>query len=100
MRFTYRSRFNEEVNRRGAIKPLIGLGCSPVLDSGTKKLFLTWIRSALRQKRIEVPDCSGPVGWSLAHCFFRINQNDPEEESLQEPGEESPRFQAQVEDAP
>jgi hypothetical protein len=32
--------FNEELTRRGAIKPLIGLGCSPVLVTGTKKLFL------------------------------------------------------------
>jgi len=80
MRFTYRSRFNEEVNRRGAIKPLIGLGCSPVLDSGTKKLFLTWIRSALRQKRIEVPDHNGRVNRSLAHSFFQIDQNDHEDD--------------------
>jgi hypothetical protein len=52
---------NGELNRRGAIKPLIGLGCAPVLVSGTKKLFLKWIRIALRQKRIEVPDCNGSV---------------------------------------
>jgi hypothetical protein len=71
--------FNEELNRRGAIKPLIGLGCSPVLVSGTKKLFLKWIRTALRQKRIEVPDCNGPLRWSLAHSFFRIDENDLEE---------------------
>jgi hypothetical protein len=68
--------FNEELNCRGAIKPLIGLGCSPVAVSGTKKLFLKWIRSALRQKRIEVPECNGPVSWRLGHSFFRINQND------------------------
>jgi hypothetical protein len=92
--------FNEEINHRGAIKPLIGLGCSPVMVSGTKKLFLKWIRTALRQKRIEVPDCAGPVGWDLDHSFFHISQNDLEEASRQEPGEESPSFQAQAEDAP
>jgi len=91
---------NEEINRRGAIQPLIGVGCSPVLVSGTKKLFLKWIRSALRQKRIEVPDHNGPVRWSLAHSFFRINQNDVEEGTRQEPSEESPCFQAQGEEAP
>ena len=58
--------FNEEINRRGAIKPLIGLGCSPVLISGTKKLFLKWIRRALRQKRIAFPESNGPVRWNLA----------------------------------
>jgi hypothetical protein len=82
--------FNEELNRRGAIKPLIGLGCSPVLVSGTKKLFLKWIRRALRQKRIEVPDCNGPVRWSLANSFFPINQNDLRQGSRQGPGQESP----------
>ena len=81
--------FNDELNRRGAIKPLIGLGCSPVLVSGTKKLFLKWIRRALCQKRIEVPNRNGPVGWNLAHSFFRINQNDLEEESRQELSEET-----------
>ena len=81
--------FNEELTRRGAVKPLIGLGCSPVLVSGTKKLFLKWIRTALRQKRIEVPACNGPVRWSLANSFFRINQNDLEAGSRQEIGEET-----------
>ena len=76
--------FNEELNRRGANKPLIGLGCSPVLVSGTKKLFLKWIRSALRQKQIEVPDRNGPVRWRLANSFFRIDQNDQEENLRQE----------------
>jgi hypothetical protein len=55
-----------------------------VLVSGTKKLFLKWIRRALRLKRIEVPDCNGPVRWSLARSFFRINQNDLEDGSQQE----------------
>jgi len=82
--------FNEELNRHGAIKPLIGLGCSPVLVSGTKKLFLKWIRRALRQKRIEVPDCNGPVRWSLSNSFFRVGQDDLGEGTLQELGEDSP----------
>jgi len=92
--------FNEEVRRRGAIKSLIGVGCSPVMVSGTKKLFLKWIRSALRQKRIEVPDHNGPVRWDLAHRFFRIDRNDLEEVRRPEPDEESHGFQAEGEEAP
>ena len=92
--------FSEELSRHGAIKPLLGLGCSPVLVSGTKKLFLKWIGRALRQKRIEVPDRNGPVCWNLAHSFFRINQNDLEEVRGQEPGDESHGFQAEGEEAP
>jgi len=81
---------NEELNCRGAIKALIGLGCSPVLFSGTKKLFLKWIRSALRQKRIEVPECNGPVRWNLAHSFFRVGKDGLGEGGRQELGEDSP----------
>ena len=51
-----------------------------MLVSGTKKLFLKWIRRALRQKRIEVPDRNGPVRWTLAHSFFRVSENGLEEE--------------------
>jgi hypothetical protein len=74
---------NEELNRRGAITPLIGLGCTPVLISGTKKLFLKWIRRGLRQKRVEVPDRNGPVRWGLANSCFRINQDHPEDRTRQ-----------------
>ena len=80
--------FNEELNRRGAIKPLIGLGCTPVVVSGTKKLFLKWIRIALRQKRIEVPDRTGPVHWSLTHSFFPVTEDNLGEGSGQEISDE------------
>ena len=76
--------FNDELYRRGVIKPLVGLGCSPVLVSGTKKVFLKCIRNGLKQKRIEVPDCNGPVRWSLAQRFFQINQHDLDEGTCQE----------------
>jgi hypothetical protein len=86
--------FNEELGRRGAINPLIGLGCTPVLVSGTKKLFLKWIRRALRQKRIEVPDRNGPAHWSMARSFFRINQDNLDEGSRQEISEETSAMRA------
>jgi hypothetical protein len=76
---------------------VIGLGCPPVLVSGTKKLFLKWIRRALRHRRIEVPECTGPVRWSMANSFFPINQNDLGPGSRQEPGEESPATLAEEE---
>jgi hypothetical protein len=53
-----------------------------------KKWLLKWIRTALRQKRIEVPDCNGAVRWSRAHSFFPIGQNDQEEGSGQEISDE------------
>ena len=66
--------FKEELSRRGAITPLVGLGCSPVLVRGTKKMFLRWIGSALRQGRIGFPESNGPVHWSVAHNFFRVSE--------------------------
>ena len=81
--------FTEELIRRGAIKPLIGLGCSPVMVKGTKKLFLKWIQTALRQKRIEVPDCNGPIHWRLGNTFFPAGENNPDETCSQYSREES-----------
>ena len=71
-----------------------------MLVSGTKKLVQKGIRGALRQRRIEVPDCNGPVGWSQAHSFFRIDQDYPEERSRLELDEKRPCFRAQGEDRP
>ena len=64
--------FTGELNRRGAIKPLVGLGCFPVLVCGTKKSFLKWLRCGLRQRRISVPEINGPVIWNWNNTFFDI----------------------------
>ena len=74
--------FKEELNQRAAIQPLVGLGCSPVLVAGTKKMFLKWIGVALRRKRIRFPEANGPVHWSTSHNFFRIDKSEMEEPSL------------------
>ena len=71
--------FKEELSRRGAITPLLGLGCSPVLVRGTKKMVLKWIGSALRQRRIGFPESNGPVQWSVSHDFFRVRDLEVEE---------------------
>ena len=80
--------FKEELSRREAIQPLVGLGCSPVLVSGTKKIFLKWIGKALRQRRIQFPESNGPVRWSLARNFFRLDDADLEERTLVEDNDE------------
>ena len=41
------------------------------------------------------PDCNGPVFWSLAYSFFRINQNDVEEGRCQEINEETTAIKAE-----
>jgi hypothetical protein len=62
--------FIRELNQRKAIRPLTGLGCSPVLVSGTKATLLEWIGKALREGLIHIPkdDCS--ITWKLPTNFL------------------------------
>jgi hypothetical protein len=90
--------FNEEITRQSVINPLVGLGCSPMLVRGTKKLFLKWIGRALRQKRIQFPENNGPVRWSLSQSFFRVSETNMEEESSQETSKESSAITAEAEE--
>ena len=82
--------FNEELRRHGAIRPLVGVGSSPVLVNGTKRLFLKWIGRALRQKRIRFPEGNGPVRWSLSYGFFPVRDTDLDDANPQQTSEESP----------
>lgn len=66
--------FEAELRRRGAIRPLIGLGCTPVLVSGTKKIFLKCIGRALRRRDIQFPEWNGPIRWTQSTRFFRIDE--------------------------
>jgi len=82
--------FKDELTRRGMIQPIIGLGCSPVLVRGSKKVFLKWIGRALRQKQIAFPESNGPVCWNLDKSFFQGGGIELEDESAQAVGSESP----------
>ena len=89
--------FNAELTRHSVIKPLVGLGCSPMLVSGTKKLFLKWIGRALRQKRIQFPEDNGPVRWSLSSSFFRVSETNVDDGNRHETAEEGPAILAEEE---
>jgi hypothetical protein len=90
--------FKEELSRHWAIKPLFGLGCSPVLVRGTKKLFLKWIGRALRQKRIRFPEGNGPVRWNLPYSFFPVRATDLDDRNPQGTSEDNPDILAGSED--
>ena len=49
--------FNAELGRRGAIRPLLGPGCLPVLVSGTKKVFLTELTDVFTAMRSLLLTC-------------------------------------------
>jgi hypothetical protein len=57
--------FMRELNQRKAIRPLTGLGCSPVLVSGNKPVFLKWIGKALREGLILIPKENASISWRL-----------------------------------
>jgi hypothetical protein len=55
--------FTERMKRTGVLTRLDGLGCSPVLVSGAKKLFMKWISEGLRRGELRIPEVDGPVVW-------------------------------------
>jgi len=68
--------FMRELSQRKAIRPLTGLGCSPVQVSGNKPTFLKWIGKALREGLIHIPKENGSIAWKLPMNF--LAQSTPE----------------------
>ncbi len=62
--------FMRELERRRAIQPLLGLGCSPVLVRGNKERFLGWIGKALKVGSIRIPEEKGAISWKLGKNFL------------------------------
>ena len=62
--------FMTEMKRRRAIRPLTGLGCSPVLITGTKARFLNWISRGLSRGAINFPVANGPIRWPAMAGFL------------------------------
>ncbi len=62
--------FAQEIERRRAIQPLIGLGCRPVIVAGTKKRFLGWIGHAIKRGKIRVPEESYRPEWNVPSAFL------------------------------
>jgi len=62
--------FMRELNQRKAIRPLMGLGCSPVVVKGNKRMFLGWIGKELKQRLIGMPKENGAVHWKLPKNFL------------------------------
>ena len=62
--------FMHELKRRRAIRSLAGLCCSPVLITGTKARFLTWISRGLRRGSISLPMENGPIRWPSMAAFL------------------------------
>src|SRR6266436_7157207 len=72
--------FRRELNQRKAIRPLTGLGCSPVVVSGNKQTFLKWLGRALRGRLIQIPAASGSINWKLPSTFLEQSNLQPTSE--------------------
>ena len=70
--------FVGELQRRKAIAPLIGLGCSPVVVRGTGKAFLHWIGKGVKRDVIRVPEKKGPINWPSFDGAFDPEATEPE----------------------
>ena len=69
--------FVGELQRRKAIAPLIGLGCSPVVVRGTGKAFLHWIGKGVKCDVIRVPEKKGPINWPSFDGAFDPEATEP-----------------------
>jgi hypothetical protein len=64
--------FYGQLERRRAIRPILGIGCDPVVVKGDKEEFLSWLGQGVQSGQISIPPTGGPVDWprtSLAQIF-------------------------------
>ena len=72
--------FGQMLERKNAIEPLIGIGCTPIVAKGTKKRFLGWIGHALKRGAIRIPEHGQPTLWQVP-AAFSANCEETEKEA-------------------
>jgi hypothetical protein len=72
--------FEQMLERKNAIEPLIGIGCTPIVAKGTKKRFLGWIGHALKRGDIRIPEHGQPALWQVP-AGFSANCEETEKEA-------------------
>ena len=55
--------FHQKLDDNLAISRIYGLGCCPVLITGTKDEFMRWLSDGMRRGEIQFPERNGPVTW-------------------------------------
>jgi hypothetical protein len=55
----------KELQKRGKVRQLMGIGCCPIAIHGTKANFLSLISWGLKKSAIRFPDANGPIHWNL-----------------------------------
>ena len=54
----------DELKRLQALRPLLGIGCSPVLVKGPKGLLMNCISRGLREGKLHFPESNGSIEWN------------------------------------
>ena len=65
--------FGDELKAHHAIAPLLGVGCDPVMITGTKGEFLDWLSWGVESGAISLPGQTGSIRWpgmSLENVFL------------------------------
>jgi hypothetical protein len=68
--------FWRELERRQAVQPLMGIGCHPIMITGTKKRFLGWIGYGLKRRQIEIPEDVDRAEWEVCSWFPKADASD------------------------
>lgn len=55
--------FYRKLDDNLAINRIYGLGCCPVLITGTKDEFMRWLSEVIGKSEIQLPERNGPVVW-------------------------------------
>jgi len=71
--------FRGELGRRKAVTPLIGVGCTPLAVTATKKSLLKWIGRAVKRGDICFPAQNGPIIWRVPNNFLHRAHEDSAE---------------------
>jgi len=64
--------FYGQIERHRAIRPILGIGCNPVLVKGDKEQFLSWLGRGVQSGILDIPNDSGSIHWprtSLSRIF-------------------------------
>jgi hypothetical protein len=69
--------FSRELKKHHAVRRLIGLGCDPILVSGTKKRFLGWFGHAIKRGQISIPDGDEVAHWKVPAHFSAAAEEEP-----------------------
>ena len=68
--------FSKELEKHHAVRKLVGLGCDPILVSGTKKRFLGWIGHAIKRGHLRIPDGVDVAQWKIPAQFSAVGEEE------------------------